>query len=76
MKKECGTFIDLSNMALQEPTQQEIEEFRKKALFSIEKDNETGIVTISPMNEEKNIVLHGEERVKWFIEQLKDTIQQ
>ena len=75
MEKECGTFIDLSDVALEEPTQNEIEEFRKKALFSIEKDNETGIVTISPMNEEKNIVLHGEEWVKWFIEQLKDTIQ-
>lgn len=75
MEKENEMVIDLSDTKLEEPTQQEIEEFKKSVLFSIEKNNETGVVTILPMNEEKNIVLYGEDWVKWFIEQLKDTIR-
>jgi len=75
LEKENEMVIDLSDTKLEEPTQQEIEEFKKSVLFSIEKNNETGVVTILPMNEEKNIVLYGEDWVKWFIEQLKDTIR-
>lgn len=76
MGKEHGTFIDTSDTPMEEPTPQEIEEFRKKVLFSIERDNETGVVTISPTNKDKNIVLHGEDWVRWFISLLQDAIQQ
>lgn len=75
MEKENEMVIDLSDTKPEEPTQQEIEEFKKNVLFSIEKNDETGVVTILPMNEEKNIVLYGEDWVKWFIEQLEDTIR-
>lgn len=76
MEKKNKLLIGLLGTKRTVPEEQEIEEFRKKSLFSIEKDNETGVVTIFPMNKEKNIVLHGEEWVRWFIELLKDTIQQ
>lgn len=56
-------------------TPEQEEELKKKVLFAISKDTETGEIEICPMNERKCITLHGAEEVKWFINQLRETIQ-
>ena len=69
--------IDLTEAELKEtmlPPEQE-EELKKKVLFAISKDGETGEIEICPTNERKCITLHGAEEVKWFINQLRETIQ-
>lgn len=71
------TEIDLTEEELEEITltPEQEEELKKKLLFAISKDGETGKVEICPMNEKNCITLHGAEEVKWFINQLRETIQ-
>ncbi len=78
VKKELKeTEIDLTEAELEEITltPEQEEELKKKILFAISKDNETGEVEICPMNEKGCITLHGAEEVKWFINRLWETIQ-
>ncbi len=69
--------INLTEAELKEIplTPEQEEELKKKVLFAINKDMETGEIEICPMNERKCITLHGAEEVKWFINQLRETIQ-
>ena len=71
------TEIDLTEAELEEITltPEQEEELKKKLLFAISKDGETGQVKICPMNEKNCITLHGAEEVKWFINCLRETIQ-
>lgn len=63
---------DLEEITL---TPEQEEELKKKLLFAINEDRETGKVEICPMNEKNCITLHGAEEVKWFINRLRETIQ-
>jgi len=77
MKEAEITEIDLTEAELEEITltPEQEEELKKKLLFAISEDRETGKVEICPMNEKNCITLHGAEEVKWFINQLRETIQ-
>lgn len=77
MEETTGTEINLTEAELKEImlTSEQEEEWKKKSLFTINKDRETGEIEICPMNERKCITLHGAEEVKWFINQLRETIQ-
>lgn len=69
--------IDLTEAELKEITltlEQE-EELKKKILFAISKDTETGKIEICPMNEKNCITLHGAEETEWFIKRLREAIQ-
>lgn len=69
--------IDLSEAEQEEITltpEQEAE-LKKKILFTISKDEETGEIEICPMNEKNCITLHGEEETEWFIKRLRDALQ-
>lgn len=69
--------IDLAEAEMEEITltPEQEEELKNKVLFAISKDNETGEIEISPMNEKNCITLHGAEGVEWFIKRLRETIQ-
>lgn len=69
--------IDLTEADLKEITltPEQESELKKKILFAIDKDEETGEIEIYPMNEKKCITLHGAEETAWFIKQLWDAIQ-
>lgn len=77
MEEAKATEIDLTEAELEEITltPEQEEELKKKLLFAISQDTETGQVEICPMNERRCITLHGAEEVKWFINQLRETIQ-
>lgn len=77
MEEAKVTEIDLTEVELEEITlaPEQEEELKKKLLFAISKDTETGQVEICPMNEKNCIALHGAEEVKWFINRLWETIQ-
>ena len=72
LKETTEIEINLTETELKEnvlaPEQEE--KLKKKILFAINKDKETGEIEICPMNERKCITLHGAEEVKWFINQL------
>ena len=69
--------IDLTEAELEEITltPEQEEELKKKLLFAINQDTETGQVEICPMNEKNCIILHGAEEMKWFINRLREAIQ-
>lgn len=70
------TEIDLTEDDLEEITltPEQEEELKKRLLFAINEDRETGKVEICPMNEKNCITLHGAEEVKWLINRLRETI--
>lgn len=78
-KMEEGTLteINLTDTELEEVklSPEKEEELKKKIIFAINRDGETGEIEICPMNEKKCITLHGAEEVKWFIDRLRETIQ-
>ena len=75
MKEATLTEIDLTDAELEEITltPEQEEELKKKILFAVNKDSETGEIEICPMNEKKCITLHGAEEVKWFIDRLRES---
>ncbi len=68
-----GEEIDLTEAEQEEITltPEQEEELKKKFLFAINKDGETGGIEICPMNEKNRITLHGAEEAEWFIKQLR-----
>lgn len=77
MEEVKVTEIDLTEAELEEITltPEQEEELKKKLLFAINQDTETGQVEICPMNGKNCITLHGAEEVKWFTNRLRETIQ-
>ncbi len=77
MEEAKVTEIDLTEAELEEITltPEQEEELKKKLLFAINQDTETGQVEICPMNEKNCIILHGAEEMKWFINRLREAIQ-
>ena len=77
MEEVKVTEIDLTEAELEEITltPEQEEELKKKLLFAINQDTETGQVEICPMNEKNCIILHGAEEMKWFINRLREAIQ-
>ena len=77
MEEVIVTENDLAEEDLEEITltPEQEEELKKKLLFAISEDKETGEVEICPMNEKNCITLHGTEEMKWFINRLRETIQ-
>lgn len=53
-------------------TPEQEEELKKKILFVISKDAETGAIEICPMNEKNRITLHGVAETEWFIKRLRE----
>lgn len=76
MEEKAADVVDLTDEPLDmEISEEDYEKFKDKFEWCIEKDEETGIVKIRPMNKENCITLYGADWVNWFIDILKDTIQ-
>lgn len=59
----------------EEMTPEQEEEMKKKFLYSMSRDDETGEIKICPMNDEKCITIHGETEAEFFINHLRDLVQ-
>ena len=54
----------------------EMERLRPMFRYFMGKDNKTGTIEIGPMNGENLIILSGPEEARWFMENLKELIQE
>lgn len=76
-EKETDIVMDLSDEQFDlEISEAEMNEFKRRCLYCIGKDEETGDIEIRPMNDENCIRLHGAEWVKDFIKQLRSFIEE
>lgn len=76
---EAGA-VELDPAELEEPQtpEEEAESERSRSMFRyfMGKDLETGEIEIGPMNDGNRIVFAGPEEARWFIEKLKELIQE